>query len=113
MAISNRSLIRFALAVTLSISLLGSAFAQSPNGETIYFNFLPSITPSERSALSGECDGTTASAEITCRFTQVMIQYQLDPKDLPTETEKRLKQLRMDASKDLNKLTNELCTDIR
>ncbi len=87
--------------------------AQSQQEAPIYFNFLPAITPGERSALSGECDGTTASAEITCRFTQAMIRYALDPKDIETETEKLLKQLRREAEKDWEKFTEQFCGEIR
>lgn len=63
--------------------------------------------------VSGECEGTTVSPGITCRFTQLTIRYPLDPKDVAAETDKRLAQLCAKAGKDLRKFTDQLCGEIQ
>lgn len=113
MKTSNITLMRSALAGALLLGTIGDAVAQAQKGEPVRFHYLKSVTSGERSALSSECDGTTASPEITCRFTQLMVSYQLDPKDVVAETEKRLAQLRTEARKDLKKFTDQLCGDVR
>ena len=109
MKASESTLVRAALSVSLLFTTIGVTFAQSQKGEPIAFHYLKSVAPGDNSALSGECDGTTASAEITCRFTQLIVSYQLKPKDVLVETEKRLALWRTIASGDVKKLTAELC----
>lgn len=87
--------------------------AQSSTPSPVSFHYLKAITPGERSALSGECDGTTASPEITCRTTQVMVRHELDPKNAPAEINKRIAQLRAEAGKDPKKLMNQMCAEVR
>lgn len=106
---------RFIAVVLLALSLsspLPSA-AQSSTPGPVRFHYLKATTPGESSALSGECDGTTASPEITCRFTQVNVRYQLDPKDAPAEINKRIAQLRAEAGKDPKKLMDQMCAEVR
>jgi hypothetical protein len=78
----------------------------------IQFLYLNSLAPGENSALSAECTGTAQSPEVTCQFTQTMVRYQLNPKDLTTETNKRLTQLRSEASKDIKALTKQFCGEV-
>ena len=113
MKASQSTLVRAALAVSLLFATIGAALAQSQKGEPIAFHYLKSGAPGDHSALSGECDGTTASAEITCRFTQLLVSYQLKPKDVVVETEKRLALLRTEASRDIKKFTARLCGDTK
>lgn len=110
---SNTTLIRATLAVTLLLGTIGDALAQAQKGEPVGFDYLKSVTPGDGSALSGECDGTTASPEITCRFTQLMVRYQVDPKDVVVETEKRLVQLRTEAGKDQTRFFDKFCGELR
>lgn len=87
--------------------------AQSSTPSPVLFHYLNATTTGESSALSGECDGTTASPEITCRVTQVIVRYQLDPKDTPAEINKRIARLRAEAGKDPKKLTDQMCAEVR
>ena len=99
--------------VVAILALLFVAAAQPSTASSIRFYYLKSATPGENSALSGECDGTTSSAEITCRFTQIMVAYKLDPLKLPAELEKRLVQLRAEATKDPKNFANQMCGELR
>lgn len=104
------------VSVLLLVATVPSAVtsvAQSPEPTPIRFHYLKAITPGESSALSGECDGTTASPEITCRFTQLIVRHQLDPKDAPAEQEKRIAQLRSQAANDPRKFADQMCADVR
>ena len=109
MKASESTRVRAALAVSLLFATIGAALAQSQKGEPIAFHYLMAVAPGDNSALSGKCDGTTASPEITCRFTQLLVSYQLNPKDVLVETEKTLALWRTKASGDVKKLTSELC----
>jgi hypothetical protein len=100
----------FTFVATIALlGIVGDSFAQADNGPPISFSNLKSKTPGENSSLSGECERTTKSNEITCRFTQLMIRLQLDPKQLAAETEKRLAEARAEFVKDPTKLSAELC----
>jgi hypothetical protein len=86
--------------------LASSVIAQQRAPQPISFSNLKPLAPEENSALSGECDGTTSSPEITCRFTQLMIRYKLDPKDVPARVNEGLARLREETPK---KVTDDLC----
>jgi hypothetical protein len=91
----------------------GLCYAQGHRAEPIRFSYLKPVSPNENSAISGECDGDTSSPKITCRVTQLLVRYQLDPSKLDAETEKRLSRLREELKKDPSKFTEKLCSDIR
>ena len=91
-------LICFMLLATFSLE----ATATEQNPAPIFFSHLTS--PSENSALSGQCSGDTSSMEIDCHFVQTRIRYKLDPKELP----KRIKDMEDElkrAKKDLSQIS--------
>jgi hypothetical protein len=103
----------FSLTVVLSLALTAPVAGQSAGSLPVRFLYLKAVTPGENSALSADCNGTTSTPEITCRFTQLMVSYKLDPKTLPQELEKRLSQVRSEVAKNPKKAADEMCGDIR
>jgi hypothetical protein len=89
----------------------GDSRAQPAAAAPITFFYLKSATPGENSSLSGECDGSTLAPEVTCRFTQLMVRYKLDPKELPSELEKRLKQLRAEVGGNPKGFVARMCAE--
>jgi hypothetical protein len=104
------------IAVTVPAVLIfhtAPCLAQTSPPEFISFSYLKAATPGGNSALSGECEGTTASREITCRFTQISVRYQLDPKNVSAEIEQAITQLRAEAGKDPRKYADQICAEVR
>jgi len=104
----------------LSCALLGlwtQVLAQPERPRQIVFHFLKAKTPGEKSALSGECDGTTANREVTCRFTQVAVRYKLEPNEVSAELDRRLKDAREAAASDPKRfeieMNKNMCADIK
>ena len=106
-----QQVLHVALVVTVLLGMMESARAQK--GLPIRFDDLNVVTKGERSSLSGECDGTTMSPEVTCRFTQLTVAYQLDPKELAAETEKRLVAVRTEIGSDPKKTVDKMCGEFR
>ena len=105
---------RFCLVLLLAFAVFHHAptAAQPSTPVPITFN-LKATTPGENSALSGECDGTTESPEITCRFIQVTIRQKPKPKDVRAEVDRQMAELLAQAENDPKQLTDALCTEVR
>lgn len=84
---------RFCIVLLLAFAVFRHAptAAQPSTPVPITSHSLKATTPGENSALSGECDGTTESPEITCRFIQVSVRQK--PKDVRAEVDRQMAQL--------------------
>lgn len=105
----NRCIVVLLSTVALSYPLASSARDSAPF--RLWFQYLNAVAPGDNSALSGECDGATASPEVTCRFTRVVVRHQLDPKDASAELTKRITQMRSRAAKDPKNVIKRMCEE--
>lgn len=74
--------LQLSAAALVLLAVASASFAKEP--QPISFRSLTN-PDGQKSALSGECTGTTASDEIVCTFTQVMVSHVVDPADLPVK----------------------------